>query len=294
MKNVQDYKISIIIPAYNEEASISEVIHRIQKVNKDWQVLVVDDGSSDQTAQMAKASGAEVIKHPYNIGLGGSLKSAARIAKGDIFVFVDGDGQHPAEEIPKLLDLLKTYHMVVGIRPLSQQAPHRAWGNRIFIWVAERLSGHKIPDLTSGFRAMHREYFMEFIHLLPNRYSSSTTLTLAMLKAGLFVGFTSVSGVKIRRAGKSGIAPMRDGFRIVGLIFRTIMLFNPQIFFLPISAGIFSAGVLMGVFQLLRLGGIKGITIIFILTGILIFMFGLLADQIANIRLGAQKPQTER
>jgi len=197
------------------------------------------------------------------------------------------------EEIPKLLDALKTYHMAVGIRPLSQQTPHRALGNRIFIWVAERLSGHKIPDLTSGFRAIHKEYFMEFIHLLPNRYSSSTTLTLAMLKAGLFVGFVPISRVKFRMSGKSGIAPLRDGFRIVGLIFRAIMLFNPQIFFLPVSAVIFLTGLSLGAFQLLHLGGIRGITIIFVLTGILIFMFGLLADQIANIRLGAQKPETQ-
>lgn len=293
MEDTKDSKISIIVPAYNEEAKIGEVIKRIRQVNQEWQIVVVDDGSSDQTSELAEAAGAKVLKHPYNIGLGGSLKSAARIVDGDILIFVDADGQHPPEEIPKLLDFMETHDMVVGVRTLSQQASHRAWGNRIFIWVAEKLSGHKIPDLTSGFRAVRREYFMEFIHLLPNRYSSSTTLTLAMLKAGLFVRFVPISGTKNRETGKSGIALLRDGFRIIGLIVRTIMLFNPQKFFLPTAAGIFGIGLLIGIFQLLSLGGIRGTTIIFILAGILIFMFGLLADQIANVRLSMQKPQTK-
>ena len=294
MKNSKDFGVSIIIPAFNEEGTIGEVIRRIQNVNWEWQILVINDGSDDETAKIAKAAGAKVLNHPYNIGLGGCLKNGARVAKGDIFVFIDGDGQHPPEDIPRLLEAMDEYDMAVGVRSLSQQLTHRAFGNRIFSWVANRLSGHKVPDLTSGFRAIRRECFMEFIHLLPNRYSSATTLTLAMLKAGLFVRFIPVSDTKLRERDKSGIRPLRDGINILSLIVRIIMLFNPNKFFLPIGGGLVGVGCLFGALQLLNLGGIRGSTIIFIVTGILILMFGLCADQISNIRLGLQRPPLKK
>ena len=184
---MNDSDVSIIIPSHNEAETIGDIIHRIRLVNSHWEILVVDDGSSDKTAEVSSAAGAQVLRHPYNIGMGGAIKNAVRRVKGNIFVLMDGDGQHPPEEIPKLLEKLSDYDMVVGIREMSKQLSHRAFGNRIFNWVANRLSGHVIPDLTSGFRAIRKECFLEFIHLLPNGYSSATTLTLAMLKAGLFV-----------------------------------------------------------------------------------------------------------
>jgi len=289
-----NFDISIIIPAHNEAETIGDIIQRIRRVNPDWEILVVDDGSSDKTAEVSVGAGAQVLKHPYNIGMGGAIKNAVRRVKGDIFVLVDGDGQHPPEEIPKLLENLKDHDMVVGIREMADQLSHRAFGNRVFNWVANRLSGHKIPDLTSGFRAIRKEYFLEFIHLLPNGYSSATTLTLAMLKAGLFVRFVPISGMTIRKKGKSGIMPLFDGLGIIGIIVRIIMVFNPNKFFLSVGGGLLGFGLLFGLFQLLYVGGIRGTTIIFTLTGILILMFGLLADQIANIRFSLQKPLVGR
>ena len=294
MHNMTDSDISIIIPAHNEAETVGDIIQRIRQVNSNWEILVVDDGSEDRTAEVSIAAGAQVLKHPYNIGMGGAIKNAVRRVKGVIFVLVDGDGQHPPEEIPKLLEKLRDHDMVVGIREMGKQLSYRAFGNRVFNWVGNKLSGHEIPDLTSGFRAIRKDSFMEFIHLLPNGYSSATTLTLAMFKAGLFVSFVPIDAMTIRKKGKSGIEPVSDGFKIVGLIIRIIMVFNPNKFFLPVGGGLLGFGLVFGLFQMVYVGGIRGTTIIFVLTGILILMFGLLADQISNVRFSLQKQSIDR
>jgi len=280
-----ELKISVVIPAYNEGSVIGDLVRRIRKLDDRLEIIVVDDGSKDETGSAAMEAGARVIRHPYNVGNGASVRTGATEASGDILLFLDGDGQHPPEDIPKLLDSIGEYDMVVGARNKSSDtALVRRLGNWGLIKVAQMITGHKIQDLTSGFRAVKRDRFMEFFHLYPNRYSYPTTITISFLKCSYFIKYVPIAGIKRRETGTSDISPLRDGLRFVYIMIRMLMLFSPQYLFLPLGMLFTLAGFVLVTHQLLATGGIRGGSIILFISALFTFLFGLMAEQIAAIR----------
>lgn len=282
-----DYnEVAVVIPAFNEAESITECIGRIRKVSDAFEIIVVSDGSSDCTAEAAKAAGAKVYEHKRNLGNGASVKTGASVASRPYIVFMDGDLQHPPEEIPTLLDTLPEYDMAIGSRTRkSNTAPVRNIGNLLLRKVAQMVSGEKIKDLTSGFRAVKREQFLEFIHLYPMRYSYPSTSTLCFLHEGYSVVFVPIDSIGKRRTGTSNINPARDGLRFMQIILRVVMIFNPMRIFLPLSVGAFLLGAIVGTAQLLVLGGIQSSAIILTLTGLGLFFNGLMAELISKVLL---------
>lgn len=282
--------VSVIIPAYNEAETIGEVIRGIKNVGatlseEGFEIIVVDDGSTDSTADIAKKEGATVISHPYNIGNGASVKTGVRAATKDYLVLMDGDLQHDPADIPKLLAGLEKYDMVVGARTKGFHLSFvRSFLNSVLNKIASMLANHKVEDLTSGFRAIKRERMLEFIHLLPNTFSYPSTITLAMFKAGYPVKYEELSTITKRSKGKSKIRLMSDGVRFLYIVARIIMLFDPLKFFLPVSFFLFMAGISLAVYQLITKGGIFGGSLFTLLVSVFIFFFGFLSDQVASIR----------
>jgi len=285
--------VSVIIPAYNESETIGEVIKKIKTVgaaftaapNEGFEIIVVDDGSTDNTADIAKKEGAAVISHPYNIGNGASVKTGVRAATKDYLVLMDGDLQHDPADIPKLLAGLEKYDMVVGARTKGFHLSFiRSCLNSVLNKIASMLANHKVEDLTSGFRAVKRERMLEFLHLLPNTFSYPSTITLAMFKAGYPVKYEELSTITKRSKGKSKIRLISDGIRFLCIVARIIMLFDPLKFFLPVSFFLFMAGIILAVYQLVTKGGIFGGSLFTLLVSVFIFFFGFLSDQIASIR----------
>lgn len=280
--------VSIVIPAYNEEEAIGSVIAQIisvmEKADITSEIIVVDDGSTDETSHIAKGLGAEVIRRPYNMGYGAALKAGIQAAHGDIVITMDSDSQHNAEDIPKLLQYTGEYDMVVGART---KASHTSWtrkpGKMILGWVANYLARMKIPDVNCGFRAMKKDLVMRFLHILPNGFSFSTTITLAVMKEGYSVKYVPIT--TFEREGKSHVHPIRDGMGTVLLIVRTTVLFDPLRVFLPASAALFVLGVAYLSYALLCRGfNIPDGVVLLISSSIIIFFFGILSDQVSAIR----------
>jgi len=285
-----EQKISVIVPAFNEEKSLSDVLSKLKGLETIDEIIVVDDGSRDNTAQVAQDLGARIISHPYNMGNGAAVKTGVRNATGDVLLFLDGDGQHSPEDIPKLLAHIDRFDMVVGARTKeSKVSLFRSFGNFWLTKVANYLSGTKIPDLTSGFRAIKRERMLEFLHLLPNKYSYPTTITLALLQSGYWVKYVPLSNIQKRHAGNSGVKPFKDGLRFILIIMRIVMLFSPQKIFSPASFLMVFGGILLIGYNIVKTGGIQESTIILMIVGVFTFFFGLLADQMAHIRREIQR-----
>ncbi len=288
-----EYTLSVVIPAYNEGDSVDRVIYKIRELRPLAEIIVVDDGSRDDTADAARRAGARVIRHPYNKGNGAAVKTGLRAARGDVVLLLDADGQHPPEDIKRVLAPIGEYDLVVGARTRqSQSAFIRDVGNSIFNSLASYLAGRSIPDLTSGFRAMKRDMIMEFIHLLPNLYSYPTTSTLAFLKAGYNVEFVPI--VARKGTGRSNTKIFRDGTRAIVIILRIITLFAPMKIFLPLSIILFLGGVVYGLANIF-LAGISRIpngSVLLILSSLFIFLFGLISEQIAAMRFeSSQRPR---
>jgi len=278
-------RVSVVIPAYNEEAVIGVVLTALKAVNEVDEIIVVDDGSNDRTVEVV-ASFPEVrlICHPYNIGNGAAVKSGIRAVTGDVVVLMDGDGQHPPQEIPKLLQHIGPYDMVVGARSaLSQAARHRSLANWVFSSYASYIVGYRVPDLTSGFRALRAPIARSFLYLLPNGFSHPTTLTIAFFRAGYAVKYLPF--VSPARVGTSKIRPLQDGFRFLLTLTRLAVLFVPLKIFLPVSLLLTLSGggyVLANLALERRFSGFGGL--IFTI-GVFIFMLGLVSEQIAMLRL---------
>lgn len=277
--------VSCIIPAYNEGKAIREVVSEIRAAYPTFELIVVDDGSRDITAEVAEQAGAKVIRHTYNIGNGAAIKTGIRNATGDVIVMLDADGQHPPQEISRLLEHIGPYDMAVGARTSqSKVSKFRSFGNWGLIRIAEFLTGTEIPDLTSGFRAIKRDKVMEFIHLFPNQYSYPTTITMCMLKSGYFVKFVPMDSIRRRELGTSNIKPFRDGMKFINIMVRIIMLFDPQKVFLPLGSFCFALGIFIALVQILTKLAVTGSAVMMVLSGLLIILFGLVADQVAAIR----------
>ena len=218
-------KISVIIPAYNEASTIGAIVLKIKSLHPDVEIIVVNDGSVDETAAIAKDAGAHVYSHPYNIGNGAAIKSGIRIAGGDILVFMDGDNQHNPEDIAKLLRYIPDYDMVVGSRSNGDQASlGRTFGNTAYNWLASYVAKFYIPDLTSGFRAIKADIARNFLYLLPNTYSYPSTLTLCVLRSGRSIKYMPINVLK-RTTGKSEISPFKDGVRFLMIIIKICTLY---------------------------------------------------------------------
>jgi glycosyltransferase involved in cell wall biosynthesis len=234
--------VSIVIPAFNEGPAVADVVSALKTVASWHEIIVVDDGSRDDTAVRAKAAGACVIRHPYNKGNGAAVKSGIRSATGEFVLIMDGDGQHRPEDARRMVSRLGEYDLVIGSRSTSTQATQaRRFGNSALNRLASYLTGRSIPDLTSGFRAARREQLREFLHLLPNGFSTPTTTTLAFIKAGYNVGFEPVEARP--RVGTSKIRLAHDGSRFLLIILKIVTLFSPLRVFLPISLLCFALGV---------------------------------------------------
>ncbi len=283
-------KVSIIIPAYNEAEVIGSVVEGIRAVaaDDDWEILVVDDGSTDETSKQASRSGVRVVKHPYNKGNGAAVKTGLREASGEVVCLMDADGQHDPREIPKLLAALQTYDLVIGTREGRRSGGLLRWlGNLFYNRLASYLTNHPIYDLTSGFRAAWRDKMLEFLPLFPNGFSYPVTSTMAFIKAGYNVGFIPITVSK--RVGQSMIRVFRDGVKFVLIAMRIIMLFSPMRIFLPISALLFAGGASYAIYTIITEVHITNTTVLLCTMSVVTFLIGLVSEQISLMRFERQQ-----
>ncbi|HKY64307.1 MAG TPA: glycosyltransferase family 2 protein [bacterium] len=271
---------SIIIPAYNEEAAIASVIEQVRRARPGDEILVVDDASTDRTAELASAAGAHVIRHRHNLGYGGALKTGIRHAKHETVVFFDADDQFYPEDIGKLVEALGEADMAVGQRPEGSGALSRRSGKWFLYKVANYLVGYQIPDLNCGLRALRRDLAAQFLHLLPNGFSLTTTITLAAIRSGYLVNYLPIR-LKDRTTGKSRVS-IRDFFRTMLLIVRMIALFAPLRIFIPASAFLAAVAIPCLVYDIFH-HDIGDTTVLLWLASMMLFFFGLLADTVALV-----------
>jgi len=277
-------KISVIIPAHNETQTIGDVVRKIRSLYPDFEIIVIDDGSTDDTAAVAKNAGVKVYSHPYNLGNGAAIKSGIRTASGDILIFMDADLQHNPEDIETMLNYFPDYDMVVGARSIKEQTSlWRALGNKIYNWLASYVAKFDIKDLTSGFRAIKSDIAQQFLYLLPNSYSYPATLTLAALRTGRALKYIPIK-VKVRKAGKSNIKIFKDGIRFFMIIVKICTLFSPFRIFLPVSFIMFCLGLSYYIYTFLASGRFTNMGALLFTTSIIIFMMGLISEQVCQMR----------
>ena len=283
-------QFSIIIPAYNEAGTIEQVISEIKetlepKFYDNYEIIVVNDGSTDGTKEiLEKIQNIKVINHSQNKGYGASIKNGTKNSKYEWGIWFDGDGQHNPEDIKKLLSQDEKFEMVVGERRGYKGPLIRQPGKKLLGWLANYLVEQKIPDINSGFRLIKKGIFLQFVHLFPNGFSISTTSTLAFFKEGLDVKYIPIT-IREREKESKSTVKISDGFNAILLMLRLIMLFNPLRVFIPISIFTGTLTFLFLVWDIIVFN-ISGTTIILFLTTIMVFCFGLLADQVSSIKRG--------
>ena len=275
--------LSIIIPTKNESEAIGDVVATARQAYPDAEIIVVDDGSDDNTAEIAAEHGATVVAHPESLGNGAAVKSGARAATGSVLAFMDGDGQHDAREFDPLLAKLEDgYQMAVGARKSGAHANvGRLFANGLYNELASLVSGRRIADLTSGFRVVRAELFKEFLYLLPNGFSYPTTITMAFLRSGYPVCFEPIKVAD--RLGKSHIRPIRDGLRFFVIIFKIATLYAPLKVFLPISGVFFATGVGYYAYTYFTMGRFTNMSLLVLSASVIIFLIGLISEQITAL-----------
>lgn len=276
-------KISVVLPAKNEAAGLPRTLTSLRKLLPDVELIVVDDGSIDETAVVALELGAKVISSPYSMGNGAAIKRGARAASGEIIVFMDADGQHDPACIPTLLRKLdEGYDMVVGARNWEGQAGvSRGLANSFYNWLASRMTGFVVKDLTSGFRAVRADKFREFLHLLPNGFSYPTTSTMAFFRSAYPLAYVSIPVAK--RIGRSHIRPLRDGVRFLLIIFKIATLYSPLKLFAPAAFTFFLIGLGYYGWTFATQGRFTNMSVLLFSASVIIFLIGLVSEQITAL-----------
>ena len=276
-------RISVVLPAKNESGAIGDTIKSIILLGLVDEILVVNDGSTDNTQQVAESAGAKVVAHPYSKGNGAAIKTGARTATGDIILFMDADGQHDPQDIPHLLKKIEQgYDLVVGARQKGSQASvGRGIANALYNNLATYMTEQKVKDLTSGFRAVRADKFREFLYLLPNGFSYPTTSTMAFFRAGYSVTYVPIHAAK--RIGKSHIQPLKDGVRFFLIIFKIATLFSPLKMFLPIAVLLFMSATGWYGYTLYEYGRFTNMSALLYTGSIMIFLMGLISEQITAL-----------
>ena len=282
-QNSSRVDLSIIIPTKNEAGAIGDVVARAREAHPTAEIIVVDDGSSDATGEVAQQAGAAVVRHPESLGNGAAIKSGARVASGEVLAFMDGDGQHDARELPRLLEKLDHgYEMVIGSRDTGSHANvGRLFANGMYNAMATLISGTRILDLTSGFRVVRSRLFKKFLYLLPNGFSYPTTITMAFLRSGYPVCFEPIEVAD--RQGKSHIRPIRDGVRFFVIIFKIATLYAPLKIFLPISGLFFATGIGYYAYTYFTMGRFTNMSLLVLSASVIIFLIGLISEQITAL-----------
>lgn len=276
-------KLSIVLPAKNESAGLQNTLPKLRQLYPDSEIIVIDDGSTDNTREVCEQNKAQCISHAYSMGNGAAIKTGARNATGDVIVFMDADGQHDPTDIPRLLEQMDTGHeMVVGARQTDTHASLlRRFANHFYNWLASKMTGHYIADLTSGFRVVRARHFRKFLYLLPNGFSYPTTSTMAFFRSGLPVAYVPIRAAQ--REGKSHIKLLKDGLRFFVIILKIGSLFSPMRFFLPISAFLFMTGLLYYGYTFYIWHRLTNMSAILFLSALLTFLMGIISEQISSL-----------
>jgi len=275
--------ISIVLPAKNESAAIGQTVEKIKQLSIHHEIIVVNDGSTDNTREVAEQAGAKVVTHPYSKGNGAAIKTGARTATGDVIVFMDADGQHDPQDIPRLIAKIEEgYDLVVGARQKGSQASvGRGIANTLYNNIASYMTEHNVEDLTSGLRAVRAEKFREFLYLLPNGFSYPTTSTMAFFRAGYSVAYLPIHAAK--RIGKSHIHPIKDGIRFFLIIFKIATLFSPLKMFLPIAVALFFIATSWYGYTWVTLNRFTNMSALLYTGSVMIFLMGLISEQITAL-----------
>lgn len=287
--------ISIVLPAKNEAANLAMLLPKLRAGFPDAEVIVVDDGSSDDTRDICLEANVNVLSHPYSMGNGAAVKSGARAASGDILVFMDADGQHDPQDIHRLLARLSDgYDMVVGARSWRSQAGmQRALGNSVYNRIASVMTGHRIEDLTSGFRAVRAEKFRKFLYLLPNGFSYPTTITMAFFRSAYPVAYVPIHAGK--REGMSNIRLFKDGVRFFVIIMKIGALFSPMRLFLPVSLLFFATGLGYYSYTYFKSGRLTIMSALLFIAAMLTFLIGIVSEQVSSLHYkGADETSDDR
>lgn len=276
-------KISIILPARNEAEGLRRLLPELVAILPDAEIIIVNDGSTDDTAAICRQYGTKLITHPYGMGNGAAVKSGARAANGDVLVFMDADGQHQSQDIPVLLEKLEQgYDMVVGARGRGSQAGmHRALANGFYNRLASWMVGQQVDDLTSGFRVVRADKFRKFTYLLPNGFSYPTTITMSFFRAGYGVGYVPIHASQ--RVGSSHMRIMRDGVRFLLIIFKIGSLYSPLKLFFPISVFFFLLGCGNYLYTFLTLHRFTNMSALLFITATIVFLIGLVSEQVTML-----------
>jgi len=291
--------LSIIIPCHNEAGNLPALLADIRKVMEDrpenYEIIVVDDASTDGTAGAAAGAGTRVVSHPFNLGNGAAVKSGIRAAAGDMIIMMDGDGQHPPEAIPLFLHELSKYQMVVGARGVSGHAGmHRLVANTIYNWLASYVTKFRILDLTSGFRATYRKTALRYLYLLPNTFSYPTTITMAYLRSGLGLKYVPIDAPPRGKGSRSKIRLFADGARFFLIITRIATIYSPFRVFLPLSAAMFLTGCGYYVYTFITTHRFTNMSMLLMSTSVIIFMLGLVSEQISQLRMDRTEDEDAR
>ena len=275
--------LSIILPAKNEAAALSDLLPKLRLGCPAAEIVVVDDGSTDRTADLCEANDVQVVRQPYPMGNGAAIKRGAREAKGDVLVFMDADGQHDPDLIPRLVAKLESgFDMVVGARDWSGQAGvGRGIANTFYNWLATRMTNCPVHDLTSGFRAVQADKFREFLHLLPNGFSYPTTITMAFFRSAYAVAYEPIPVAK--RVGRSHIRPFRDGVRFLLIIFKIATLYSPLKLFVPASLVFFLLGLGHYAYTYITAHRLTNMSVLLFSASVIVFLIGLISEQITSL-----------
>jgi glycosyltransferase involved in cell wall biosynthesis len=278
-----NYTLSIVLPAKNEAANLPPLLAQLMTRFPTAEILVVDDGSTDATVRVCRNQGVRVVRHPYAMGNGAAIKTGARHASGDVLVFMDADGQHDPADIARLLAKLdEGYEMVVGARQADTHASlGRRFANYGYNYLASWMTGYRIEDLTSGFRAVRTRHFRKFLYLLPNGFSYPTTSTMAFFRAGFPIAYVPIRAG--RRGGKSHISMVRDGSRFVLIILKIGALFSPMRFFLPLSLAFLLIGVCYYGYTYFTTGRFTNMSAVLLIYSLSLFLIGIVSEQISAL-----------